>query len=70
MGDSEQGICNCCGKEGPVNRTYFRYEAIQCECHSPVHFEIIWHCNNCIPVEPAVTKIEIKSENLKKLINN
>ncbi len=68
-GDLEYGICNSCNKEGPVNRTYFTYESIACECHSPTHFEIIWHCSDCIPVEPAITKIQIKTDNLKNLKN-
>jgi len=65
MGVSEYGTCSVCKKEGPVARTYFHYQ-VKCECHSPSHFEIVWHCHDCIPVEPVETKIHIKTENLKK----
>jgi hypothetical protein len=62
-GDVEHGKCEVCGIEGPLDRTYFRY-AIQCECHSPQHFELVRHCKNCVPKEPKETKITIKTDNL------
>jgi hypothetical protein len=66
MGDIETGKCQVCGKEGAVQRTYFRYD-IKCECHSPNHFEIVWHCATCEPKEPIETKILIKTQNLVRL---
>jgi hypothetical protein len=65
-GSVEYGICDICKKEAILQRTYFRYD-IKCECHSPYHFEMIRHCNNCIPKEPLITNITIKTANLKDL---
>lgn len=62
----ESGKCQYCDYEGPINRTYFRYD-INCECHSPQHFEIVWHCNNCEPVEPIQTKLTINTKYLRQL---
>ena len=60
-GEVEFGKCDYCGKEGPMNRKYFHYP-IKCECHSPQHFEIKWHCNDCFPVEPETTKLTVRTE--------
>ena len=62
-GEVEFGKCDYCGKEGPMNRKYFHYP-IKCECHSPQHFEIRWHCNDCFPVEPETTKLTVKTKQL------
>ena len=63
----EIGKCDICGMENiQLNRTYYRYD-IKCECHSPEHFEIVWHCCNCEPKEPEETKIVIKTKELKTL---
>lgn len=59
MGDIEQGNCQTCGKEGPMTRTYWYYD-IKCECHSPEHFEIVWHCHDCQPIEPTKTTVSKK----------
>jgi hypothetical protein len=64
-GEVEWGTCSLCKKEGPINRTYYHY-SIKCECHSPQHFEIVYHCNDCEPVEPKVTKISLLTERLVK----
>lgn len=64
-GDIEYGKCECCDKEGPLQRTYFRYD-IKCECHSPQHFELVRHCNSCEPKEPATTKVSMKTSELPK----
>jgi hypothetical protein len=64
-GSAEYGTCDICKKEANIERTYFRYD-IKCECHYPSHFEIVYHCKNCIPKEPTITKIELKTENLSK----
>lgn len=53
------GKCDVCGKESNLNRKYFYY-GIQCECHSPEHFEIVEHCDDCVPVAPERTRITIK----------
>jgi hypothetical protein len=60
------GSCEVCGKEAILERTYYNYE-IKCECHSPNHFECIDHCSNCTPIEPYITKIYMKSSNIKRL---
>jgi hypothetical protein len=65
-GDVEHGYCSVCAKEGHITRTYFRYD-VKCECHSPYHFEIVWHCNTCQPEEPKTTQIIINTSELKKL---
>ena len=59
------GTCDICKKETHLQITYFHYD-IKCECHSPNHFEIVYHCEDCIPIEPVTTKIVIKTENLSK----
>lgn len=63
--DQEMGTCGVCRKENAIlQRTYFHYD-IKCECHSPNHFELIRHCNDCTPVEPNKTKIYLKTSELK-----
>jgi hypothetical protein len=63
-GSIEFGKCDICGKDSPLQRTYFKYD-IKCECHSPNHFELICHCNECVPVEPKETTIILKTFDLK-----
>ena len=67
MGDIEYGKCSYCGNEDILYRRYFHYP-IKCECHSPEHFEIVWHCRNCVPKEPEITKITLKTSELKNII--
>lgn len=62
----ETGSCQYCDYQGPINRTYFRYD-INCDCHSPQHLEIVWHCDECEPKEPTLTKITINTKYLKQL---
>ena len=62
----EYGICDICKKETYLERTYFRYN-IKCECHSPYHFEIVFHCKDCVPIEPVNTKIELNTKYLKNI---
>lgn len=64
-GEMEWGTCSVCKKDGPINRTYYHY-VIECECHSPSHFEIVYHCNECEPVEPRTTKITMPTNKLVK----
>lgn len=52
----EYGQCEICKKEGPVSRTYYRYN-IKCRCHSPNHFELVTHCLACTPIEPRFTLV-------------
>jgi len=66
-GDVEFGKCEICGKETFLQRTYFKYN-IKCECHSPQHFEFIRHCDDCVPEEPKITKIIVKTETLKNIL--
>lgn len=64
-GEMEIGKCECCGKDNvPLERTYFRYP-FMCECHSPEHFVLIRHCEDCEPTEPKETRITLKTEDLK-----
>ena len=64
-GEIEVGRCECCGKDNvPLERTYFRYP-FECECHSPEHFILVRHCEDCDPIEPRETKVVFKTEDLK-----
>lgn len=64
-GEIEVGRCECCGKDNiPLERTYFKYP-FECECHSPEHFILIRHCEDCDPTEPRETKVTLKTEDLK-----
>lgn len=70
MSDSiEFGKCDVCAKENNLERTYYEYNDIKCECHSPAHFEVVKHCLTCIPKEPQMTNIQIKTSVLNSLIN-
>lgn len=65
-GESMVGRCDCCGKENmPLQRKYFRYPGIPCECHSPEHFIIRNHCANCIPREPEYSNVNFRTDDLK-----
>jgi len=74
-GDIEYGKCEMCGNSAPLQRTYFRYD-IRCGCHSPHHFNLVIHCEDCKPKEPLVTRythpekghvIEVETKDLPKL---
>lgn len=52
----EYGKCEVCGKEASLGRTYWYYP-VKCDCHTPTHFELVRHCNECKPVEPKQTMI-------------
>jgi len=69
MGDIECGNCDICKKENVVGieRTYFRYEGVKCECHGNYHFELVRHCPTCTPKEPVETKIHIRTSLLSKI---
>lgn len=52
-GEIEWGKCEICGKEGPLERTYFFYP-VHCECCGSKdkdgqkrHFEMVRHCDGC-----------------------
>lgn len=65
QGEIEVGKCECCGKENvTLMRTYFRYP-FKCECHSPEHFILVRHCEDCEPIEPRETKVVLKTGDLK-----
>ncbi|MGL5692376.1 MAG: hypothetical protein ACRDD8_16455 [Bacteroidales bacterium] len=59
------GKCDVCGKDAILSRKYFYY-GIQCECHSPEHFEIVEHCSECTPVAPSRTTISIPPSDHRK----
>ena len=56
MGEIEVGKCEVCGNEKQLKRKYFHYD-FKCECHSPNHFELVRHCNECTPKAPVSTKV-------------
>lgn len=63
------GTCEICHTENVIlRRTYFRYENIKCECHSPYHFDLIDHCYDCIPKIPSKTIVEYSVDNSEKAI--
>lgn len=62
------GKCEVCGKEDvTLIRKFFHYD-IKCECHSPSHFEIVDHCEDCEPAEPLHTKVIMSTKRLKGMI--
>lgn len=61
----EYGKCEICGKETQLQRTYWYY-TIKCECHSPWHFEMVCHCDECVPKEPTTTKIIMRTDILER----
>lgn len=66
MGDVEYGKCDICLEMDNLSRRYY-YFPIPCECCSNQHFEIVRHCKNCKPEQPAYTKpmLRTKSEWMK-----
>ena len=63
-GELEQGLCDVCGKNETLERTYFNYP-IKCKCHSPKHFEMRRHGKDCLPKEPGYTNVQFSTEDLK-----
>lgn len=66
MSEIEQGNCDMCSqKDIHVNRKYYYYD-LECECcgsrhdGKKVHFEIVYHCNDCEPKPPRSVKAMIK----------
>ena len=58
-GEIEVGKCEICGRENvQLTRKYYRYE-IECECHSPHHFELVRHCAACQPYPPRYIKVQL-----------
>ncbi len=54
-GEIEYGKCQICGKTTQLERTYFDYD-VNCDCHSPNHFELVIHCKDCAPIIPITTR--------------
>jgi len=69
MSEIEVGRCEICREEKQLQRKTFYY-GIKCECHSPEHFETVSHCKDCTPVEPFETRISLKTEDLKSLLES
>lgn len=65
--DLEYGKCPICGKEKPLDRTYFYYN-IPCECcgckrdGKDMHFELRIHCDKCVPDIPRSIKPMLRSK--------
>ena len=65
MGDIEKGICSVCKKICAGNRKYYHYN-IDCECcGGNTHFEIVFHCNDCIPIEPKEIRPILSTKKFK-----
>ena len=60
-GSMETGYCEYCGEIGPINRKYYHY-GVKCECCSPEHFELIFHCDECEPVDPGIRRTILTKE--------
>lgn len=65
--DSEYGFCEICGHEAKLERTYFYYP-VQCECceilgekQKRTHYEVVRHCEKCIPELPSEIHPSIKN---------
>ena len=67
MNECEFGICQICDEIKPLTRTYFHYD-IKCECHSPNHFDLVIHCENCIPEKPKETRVILSTKVLKEVL--
>ena len=66
MGAQEFGKCDICGEEAVLGRTYFIY-SIPCECcgckedGKDMHFELVHHCDKCVPDVPRTIRPMLKS---------
>lgn len=58
--ECEYGICEICGRTAALDRTYFCYDNLKCECHNNGHFEIVSHCDKCTPDLPKELKVKFK----------
>ena len=66
MADLEYGVCGVCGKQNVrVHRKYYNYPDIKCECHSPHHFDLVLHCDDCEPKQPTYTRIQVRTDILR-----
>lgn len=53
------GICSICHKETVLDKTYFSYP-IKCDCCSPQHFSVVYHCKDCVPKIPTNIAVMLK----------
>ena len=66
MYEIEIGVCEVCGKKNvPLNRKYYDYPDVKCECHSPHHFDLVRYCNDCKPKQPTYTRIQVRTDSLR-----
>lgn len=64
-GDIEVGTCKICQKkEIQVDRTYYRYGKIDCDCCGGTagHFEFVSTCKDCEPTPPRQIRVSIKPD--------
>lgn len=47
MGEVIYGTCECCGRECDLIRRTRKFPKVQCECHSPYHFDLKFVCETC-----------------------
>ncbi len=61
-------VCDRCGKQPPegytVHRKYIRYP-IECRCHSPKHFDLLYVCDAC---DVEIEKLENKYPEVVKIV--
>ena len=68
-GEINSGNCKVCGKPAEsLERTYFHYPHIKCECCNKSHFMFIEHHTGCTPKEPIYQKVSFKTSDLKNPI--
>lgn len=60
--DCEYGKCEICGKEAPLMRTYYHYNGLKCDCHSPEHFDLVRHCIGCTSKQQRTTRVVLTKE--------
>jgi hypothetical protein len=59
------GQCDVCGKEKVALKRQYYFYGVKCDCHSPEHFEIVEHCNDCTPVPPKRTTITLEPNEIR-----
>ena len=51
----QRGMCDICKENKATEQVVFEYPHIKCACHNPHHIDLIFHCSECVPVEPFRT---------------
>ena len=61
--EQEYGVCDICGAQDYVSRTYFYYH-IDCDCckgpENHNHHEIVYTCPRCVAVPPKTLRVKMQ----------